>query len=176
MLAYLEVINRAGKNGVFGDMEVQRASKRLAWECIRDGYRPGRGNKEVFVYSEGQKRISPDLFLYLEQRLRLIDTVAGVNYQFVLDPLAEYFGAMQLLEENRDQQKAWSRLLESLDGVSTSGKETLGFLLALNDALDWRGAVMNVPPSVVKDVKNRVRRARSEAQAEYQSVPFNAEA
>jgi HEAT repeat protein len=166
MLTYLEVINRAGPGGQFDDMQVQRASKRLAWECIRDTYRPGRGSKEQILYGDDPERISADLFSYLEHGLRLVDTVAGASFQFVLDPLAEYFAAIYLLEHTRAEQTAWMLLLESLDHASTSGKETLGFLLALNDSLEWRGMAMQVPSVIVRDVEERVTQARMRVQVE----------
>jgi hypothetical protein len=171
MLTYLEVINRSGRGGQFDDMEVQRAVKRLAWECIRDTYRPGRGSKERVLCGDDPERISPDLFSYLEHQLRLVDTVAGASFQFVLDPLAEYLAAMYLLEHISAEQGAWRRLLESLDHASLSGKDTLGFVLALHDSLEWRGMAMHVPSGIIRDVEERVVQARTGIPAELSEEP-----
>jgi hypothetical protein len=163
MFTYVEVLNRAGEEDRWGDIDVLRASKRLAWECIRDTYRPGRGNKEEVVYGKVLDPVSMELFTYLEHRLRLVDTIAGASFRFVLDPLAEYFGAIYVLEQFRADETLWKRFLESVDRASSSGKETLGFLLALNDSLEWKGISLQVPRSIVKRIGERLSQARSDA-------------
>jgi HEAT repeat protein len=163
MFTYVEVLNRAGEEDRWGDIDVLRASKRLAWECIRDTYRPGRGNKEEVVYGKILDPVSMELFTYLEHRLRLVDTIAGASFRFVLDPLAEYFGAIYVLEQYRADETLWKRFLESVDRASSSGKETLGFLLALNDSLEWKGISLQVPRSIVKRISERLSQARSDA-------------
>jgi hypothetical protein len=96
----------------------------------------------------------------------VIDTVAGTSFQFVFDPLAEYFGAIFVVENTRADKTRRASLMENLDDVSATGGETLGFLLALSDVLDWKGGGMNVPSSIAPEVKQRVSRIKIRVQAE----------
>ena len=67
MLTYLQVVNRGVKKAQYDDLEVQRACKRLAWECICETYRPGRADKEPLIYSKQGDLISAEMFSFLER-------------------------------------------------------------------------------------------------------------
>jgi hypothetical protein len=99
----------------------------------------------------------------LEHSLRVVDTIAGASFQFVLDPLAEYLGAIYALEHFRADEFLWNQFLENINRASSSGKETVGFLLALNDCLEWKGQTLHVPRSIVTHVGKRLSEARVDA-------------
>jgi hypothetical protein len=156
MLIYVNVLNRGETSKEWGDIEVQTASKQLAWNCIRHTYHPNLGAVADVVPNP----VSQELFSYLEHRLRLIDT-AGDSYEFVFDPLAEYLGAIRVVESNRGDETLWIRLIKSLDEASGPGRQTAGFLVALHDSLTWRGRSCDVPPYIIEQIRSRVGQPQS---------------
>lgn len=156
MLIYVNVLNRGETSKKWGDIEVQSASKRLAWNCIRHTYHPNLGAVADVV----PNTVSQELFFYLERRLRLIDT-AGDSYEFVFDPLAEYLGAIHVMESNRSDEALWVQLLKDLDEASGPSRQTAGFVVALNDSLTWRGRSCNVPPYIIEEIRSRLGQQQS---------------
>ena len=145
MLSYLNQLNRniapAHKQD---DLEVQRDAKAIAWECLKQTYRPTSVKKEVATAALAQIDNSDSAkarLAYLESRLQFLQTPdPGTDTRVILDPLAEYLAAAYLVDhhcQQPDPQSAWDDFLASVDAKLEKTNETpdiiRGFLLALRD-------------------------------------------
>lgn len=136
MLQYLNELNR--KEPELEDRSVHAAAKKIAWECLRQTFRPSPASAEAVLKALGGNREAQKSLDYLERKLRVIQMIgAGRDrVKFSLDPLAEYLAAFHILEENRGSEQRWSEFLDQVDqagapaGIFTSIK---GFLLAVRD-------------------------------------------
>jgi hypothetical protein len=167
-LEYLNYINRHRAQGEPEDSEVHQAARTIAWECIRDSFKPtaaARARVEAAIDTAG---INPATLGYLENKLRLIEVKMHVTTQvrFVLDPLAEYVAAMKVAETCGSDTQAWAELLYRIDNV-ISLTEIHGFLVALRDCCAASGPELGIPG----EVQQRVRSLCSNGQAP--SPPFD---
>jgi urea ABC transporter urea binding protein len=170
MLGYLDTINRRSKSLETSDRAVQRAAKKLAWECLHANYRPG------VVHRDGAAAALADdggevMLNYFENDLLLIHRVGPRHdeIRFALDPLAEYLAGMHLIETHGTEEPFWREFLAEVDRRKQAGDGTAtAFLLAVRDCcLDprWYGklpdrlavelgaragldAVANTPPPI----------------------------
>jgi HEAT repeat protein len=102
MLSYVNEVNRGIDRPKQEDRTVHRVAKVIAWECLKRTYRPTPAPREDMLAALRWEQDAEALLSYLENRLRLIQTVgAGRNQiRFALDPLAEYLPASM----------SWSRM------------------------------------------------------------------
>jgi hypothetical protein len=154
MLQYINELNRHESG--FDDRSVHAAAKTIAWECLRQGYRPVPAKIDDVLHALGGDSPQEQL-KYLEQTLRLVQ-VAGSGrdrVKFALDPLAEYMAALYLVERLRDDSNAWETLLNQTSITAGAPGAIRGLLLALYDCCLAKGAEFNVPIFVTNELGMR---------------------
>ncbi len=155
MLQYLNELNL--KEGLLEDRAVHSAGKAVAWECLKETFRPTPARIESVLGALGGKSTAKDRLNYLEQKLRLVQLLgAGRDrVKFALDPLAEYLAGLYVVELYRDHEQLWMDFLAKADAVPGDPAATKGFLLAVRDCCLARGADLNVPGFVAAELASR---------------------
>jgi HEAT repeat protein len=139
---YINSLNQTVVDGQADFRTVQKDCRAAAWRCVRDHLVPTDTRRDDVLQSlagpDSETRLS-----YLEKRLSVIKSVEPdyTAVRFVLDPLAEYLAALHLAQGGEDVQRDWLDLLERIEsnGALSKGR---GFLLAVNDCVSSRGAVV----------------------------------
>ena len=133
MLHYLNQLNRSVTENKSSDATVHKDAKIIAWECLKQTYRPAAANCQNAIDALGadnpESRIK-----YLEDKLRIIQT-KGVSHDqihFALDPVAEYLAALYLLDINGKDESKWQDFLNIADSQN-SPEGIKGFMLAVKD-------------------------------------------
>jgi formylglycine-generating enzyme required for sulfatase activity len=157
MLSYLNQLNRSIEEANRRDnLAVQQDAQRLAWECLKQTYRPTTAAKpdiEKALSKNGANDI-PARLDYLETRLRLVQTLEpGDKLRIVLDPLAEYLAALHWVDQCRENPaESWTEFLDSIDPVLEQGNDTptaiQGFLLAVRDCCQVKKKEAQVPEDI----------------------------
>lgn len=101
--------------------------------------------------------MDPTLLTYLERRLRLIRTVAPeeTEVRFELDPLEEYLAALQAMELCGGRDDQWRKFFQRADQMPGAPVQTRGFLLAVRDCCEAKGADWNIPAFVLDELGSR---------------------
>ncbi|MBD0344988.1 MAG: hypothetical protein ICV63_09255 [Coleofasciculus sp. Co-bin14] len=156
MLSYLNELNQDVTGDKFDDRTVQQDAKAIAWECLKQTYRPATAKRENILTVLGGDDAEARL-KYLEDRLRLIQTIGPAQDQirFALDPLAEYLAALQLLEHYGKNQGQWRKFLSQTDAIPGAPIVIQGFLLAVRDCCLAKGAEAKVPDFVAQELAKR---------------------
>ena len=131
VLTYLNQLNT--RTSRFDFITVQQAAKKIAWLCLKEGFRPLPIEKTMAAGIIGDNKRAREILEHLEE-LQLIQTVgtACKEISFLLDPLAEYLAAMYIIENFGDDQTRWRK--EVIDKVILMGTSTIqGFLQSLYD-------------------------------------------
>jgi HEAT repeat protein len=135
MLWYLNELNRSvtGDNKL-SDRTVQQDTKLVAWECLRQSFKPEYIKREVALAAIGGDDAESHL-KYLEERLRLIQTIGAGQDQirFALDPLAEYLAGLHLIDLYSDNKQLWQDFLQQTTTIPGMPETIIDFLLALRD-------------------------------------------
>jgi HEAT repeat protein len=133
MLHYLNQLNHSVPGDKFSDSAVHKDAKIIAWECLKQTYRPAPANRQNVIDALGEKNAESRL-KYLEDKLRLIQTkgVAHDQIRFSLDPVAEYLAALHLVDINGKDESKWQDLLKVADSQK-SPEAIEGFMLAVKD-------------------------------------------
>lgn len=157
MLSYLNQLNRSIEDTNRRDnLAVQQDAQHVAWECLRQTYRPATAAKpdiEKALSTNGVDDI-PARLDYLETRLRLVQTLEpGNKLRIVLDPLAEYLAALHWVDQCRENPaESWPAFLDSIDQVlaQTNDPPTAiqGFLLAVRDCCKVKQKEAQVPEDI----------------------------
>jgi HEAT repeat protein len=156
MLSYLNELNRDVNGDKFDDRIIQDDAKAIAWECLKETYRPTTAKRNdalaALTGDNAENRLK-----YLEDRLRLIQTIGPAQDQirFALDPLAEYLAALHLLEDYGKNQGAWRKFLSQVTTIPGSPTAIQGFLLAVRDCCLAKGAQSKVPDFVAQELEKR---------------------
>lgn len=155
MLFYLNELNCSVTVDRFDNRTVHQDAKAIAWECIQLTFRPAAAKKDdALTTISGDD--APTRLNYLEERLRLIQTIGAAQDQirFALDPLAEYLAGLYLIELYRHDEQLWQQFLQ--EAVVKPGAPDLikGFLLALRDCCIAKGKDANVPDFVAEELGN----------------------
>ncbi len=157
MLSYLNELNRVRQEADPDDPTVHRAAAITAWECLRKTYGPGQGKKEDVRAELCTVDLSEELPAYLEDRLRVIRTIAPAktHVQFVMDPLSEYLAGLRLVELYGNSEEKWRAFLDQADLMPGSPEAIKGFLLAVRDCCEAKGAEHRVPDFVAEELGKR---------------------
>ncbi|WOB43744.1 SUMF1/EgtB/PvdO family nonheme iron enzyme [Thermoleptolyngbya oregonensis NK1-22] len=157
MLSYLNQLNRSIEEANRRDnLAVQQDAQRIAWECLKQTYRPTTAAKpdiEKALSKNGANDI-PARLAYLETRLRLVQTLEpGDKLRIVLDPLAEYLAALHWVDQCRENPaESWTEFLDSIDPVLEQGNDSptaiQGFLLAVRDCCQVKKKEAQVPEDI----------------------------
>lgn len=157
MLGYLNHLNRPSSRNQASRMEnreVQRVAKKIAWECLKNSLHPTSAK-----YANVLKLLASDNAVqqigYLSETLRLLQITGEAEDQvsFTLDPLAEYLGALWLVEHNNSSSSLWREFLATTTTMD-SHRSTRGFLQALRDCCVSKGAEHEVPAFVTVGIDN----------------------
>jgi HEAT repeat protein len=157
MLGYLNTLNRNRRNSDPDNPTVHSAVKLAAWECIKRTFRPGRARKSDLVAAFKRERLDPQILAYLETRLGLISTVAPAETEahFVLDPVAEYLAALQLVEANGTNKKKWNEFLQTADSMPGAPTAIRGFMVAVNDCCAAKGPEFGLRSFLLEELGRR---------------------
>jgi hypothetical protein len=144
------------KEGLLTDRAVHSAAKSIAWECLKETFRPAPAKIEAVLATLGgdsaQERIN-----YLERNLRLVEVV-GVGrdkMKFSLDPLAEYLAGLYVVEHYGGNEQLWRDFLGKTDSVPGAPGAVKGFLLAVRDCCLTPDAERIVPSFVPLELASR---------------------
>ncbi|NEQ20796.1 MAG: HEAT repeat domain-containing protein, partial [Microcoleus sp. SIO2G3] len=172
MLSYLNELNRDVTGDKFDDRTVQDDAKAIAWECLKQTYRPTTTKRQdaiaVLIADNAEARLQ-----YLEDRLRLIQTIGPAQDQirFALDPLAEYLAALQLLEHYGKNHGQWRKFLAQTATIPGAPVAIQGFLLAVLDCCLAKGAEAKVPDFVAQELSKRTGASIVSGQAQLVQTP-----
>lgn len=145
MLSYLNQLNlNIEPENKREDLEVQRDARVVAWECLKQTYRPvGIKKVDALAALDAVEDEIParDRLNYLEKRLQFLQTPEpGDSTRIILDPLAEYLAAAYLVEQTcqtPDPEAAWQQFFADIDQKLAKEDQTpeiiRGFLLAVRD-------------------------------------------
>jgi hypothetical protein len=154
MLQYLNELNR--KEGSLPDRVVHSAAKSIAWECLKETFRPAPAKIEAVLAALGGDS-AQDRINYLELNLRLVQVIgAGRDrVKFALDPLAEYLAGLYVVEHYGGKEQLWRDFLAKTDSVADAPGAIKGFLLALRDCCLTPDAERTVPSFVAIELASR---------------------
>jgi Predicted NTPase (NACHT family) len=156
----LEYLNRINGN-ISGDhpenSKIHQDVKIIAWECLKQTYRPTTALKEAVVKALGGDDAEARL-KYLENRLCIIQTIppSYTEIRFVLDPLAEYLAAMSVVEHcgNNDEQ-LWHEFFAQADIQQGTPEMIKGFLLAVLDCCLANDKAVKIPEFALLEFQTR---------------------
>lgn len=174
MLSYLNQLNRTIEPSNQRDrLQVQREVQAIAWECLKQTYRPTSASRTAAIQalgeinpaedSKAQEKSCSASLDYLETRLRLVQTLEpGDKIRIVLDPLAEYLAAICLVDRSRTHENPeifWQQFLDSIDPILAQSNDPpaaiQGFLLAVRDCCLVKQTDARIPPGVTEALARR---------------------
>lgn len=147
MLSYLNEINRGATSTDPQDREVHRIARIIAWRCVSPSFRPRTASRVTVSGDLAEIGASEQVLLYLEAKLRLIQTVgpAREEFRFSLDPVAEYLAALHVVELFGDNESEWRFVLSRIEGVQGSPESIKGFIHALRNSVVAKGGLNGTP-------------------------------
>jgi formylglycine-generating enzyme required for sulfatase activity len=164
MVSYLNQLNGTIEEENRRDrLAVRKDAQRVAWACLKGTYRPTSADKEDVLSALGESDgLSAQAKLdYLEKRLGLLQTnELGDSVRIVLDPMAEYLAALQLVEDYRHQpEERWAEFLSSIDSMlertNDSPEAIQGFLLALRDCCKLKKTEARIPEGIPERLERK---------------------
>ena len=158
MLSYLSNLNRYRKETDPDNRSVHRAAKIVAWQCLRDTFRPAQARKEEVRANLREEGLPETLLEYLEKCLGVVRTVPPEERKvtFLLDPLSEYLAGLQVLEMNLQNGELWRDFLRESDGKPGAPAAIRGFSVAVRDACLAKGEEHRVPEFVAEEFAKRI--------------------
>ncbi|OUC12711.1 MAG: hypothetical protein B0A82_20995 [Alkalinema sp. CACIAM 70d] len=156
MLSYLNQLNSTIEpNHQRSDLQVQADAKKIAWECLKQTYKPTSTKYDTAIAAlqntlettleKPDSQDSPkERLRYLETRLRLLQIQKpGNKLRLILDPLAEYLAALWFVDlqiqqtDPADPDAVWLRFFRDIDATlhrtNDMPEAIQGFLLAVRD-------------------------------------------
>ena len=131
MLSYLNRLNRGVDASKRRDeRSVHRDAQIVAWSCLQQTFQPAPAPRAV-VEEELSGTDARQRLEYLETDLRLLQQVEPDKIRFLLDPLAEYLAALQVVEERGESDEAWQKFFTSIATKPVALEQMRGFLLAV---------------------------------------------
>jgi hypothetical protein len=158
VLEYLNAINPNLKTVRLDERTVHHVAKRVAWECLRETFRPMSVSYDRVMFGLDRDVSMQSQIEYLERRLRLVQFVgAGRDkIKFTLDPLAEYLAALHLVESNGKNEQRWTEFLAHVDEYPDASLTLRGFLLAVHDCCVARRTEYQIPEFVDRAIGRRL--------------------
>jgi HEAT repeat protein len=172
MLDYLNEVNR--KESQIDCHTLQVTAKIIAWECLRQTFRPVTAKLDAVLAALGGGEVAGTRVKHLEQDLKLIQTIGSGRDQvkFLLDPLAEYLAALNRIEQNRNAAEQWKQFLTDAEAVPEATLAIRGFLLAVLDCCLVKGKEYCVPESVAIELTKRTTVTMMPQAADSQTRPL----
>ncbi len=151
ILKYLDKLNQ--KHGErFENRHVHEVAKKVAWECVKDTYRPGEAHLDRLEELLTEKG---DILRFLEHDLRILrrQPPSQTHVRFSLDPLAEYLAGLWFVETRGREEDQWKEFFETAEKIEDP-KTIAGFLSATYDCCVGFG--VSVPESVLEKLRERM--------------------
>jgi hypothetical protein len=153
MLQSIKVLHAKTPSDGLALRDVIKTAKVIAWECLKEDYRPlsadfGVVRKSLADIPDGEKSLS-----HLKDKLKLIETTSfDEKIRFKIDPLAEYLAGMYLVEENKHDEDKWHLFFKSVLVKAGSSENIKGFLWAVRDCCLATGVNHHTPDFVVEEL------------------------
>ncbi len=114
VLDYIGALNSNIQDGRMDVRDVHRSIKVLAWGCVKKNLSPTSLSLEDAVDLLGES--CSEIISYLEERLQVVRLAQFSRDRmfFSLDPVAEYFAALYLIEKLIEGDVNWDEFKESL--------------------------------------------------------------
>lgn len=134
MLSYVNELNAGVTEEAYNDRAVHEDVMVIAWECLRETFRPAPAPLGSTLAALSADDPGARL-AYLSDRLHLIQLTQPDqdHVSFLLDPLAEYFAAMYLVEHFGEDEAWWRSFLEQAGQMHGAPLAIRGFMLAVRD-------------------------------------------
>lgn len=147
MLNYLNEINRQVVDNKLDDRTVHRIAKAVAWECMRQTYRPTPAKRDDILVAMKDNNEAEVHLNYLEKRLRLIQTIGPEqnHIRFALDPLAEYLAGLYLVDNYTENVKLLQEFISRAATILNTSENISGFILAVRDCCLSKGTEAKIP-------------------------------
>jgi Predicted NTPase (NACHT family) len=158
MLCYLNQLNRSIDGHGLDDRTVHSAAQAIAWECLRQTYRPASARLDAVLKAFGSEEMASSVISYLEQRLKIIKTVGfGKDYlRFTLDPLSEYLASFHVIDKFSGDRDLWNEFFVEADKQAEAPESIMYFLLALHDCCLTNEKKVTIPPFVFEELRARI--------------------
>jgi HEAT repeat protein len=159
MLAYVNTLNRDRNQAGFENLEVHKAVKLTAWECLEDTFKPGQAGEKASIRAALRRAgASESLLEYLEDKLKLVKTLvpAETHIQFLIDPLTEYFAALHVVETRAADWQRWREFMTEAQEKAGAPEAIRGFIAAVRDCCMAR-PTLGVPAWVVAECQRQIR-------------------
>lgn len=157
MLSYLNLLNQNVADKEHTNYIVQKNTKIIAWECLKQYYRPTTAKRDdVLIALEGEQ---PEEHLkYLEKRLHIIKSIGPSEdkIRFSLDPLAEYMAALHIVKLYADNEQLWRDFLARADAQLGGEKIVQGFLRTVQDCCLVKKEEFRIPEFIIEEVSKRI--------------------
>lgn len=125
--------------------DLKQVAKRVAWECLKDFYRPTEARYAEVLKALTQGEDAAALAAakaclgYLKKPLGLIQiSAAETTVKIILDPIAEYLAALQVTEycQQEEPEERWQQFFETIDADQDNLPTMRGFLLAVRNCCE----------------------------------------
>ncbi|MBZ4397226.1 hypothetical protein [Myxococcus sp. AS-1-15] len=105
----------------FAPHEVHDILQTIAWECVREDFRPGAAPVEKVLAALGE--FAEKKLTFSVEQLGLVQSTGMSRDQvrFAIDPLAEYLAALALIQRCGANESAWTTALKPLDSALRQG-------------------------------------------------------
>jgi HEAT repeat protein len=163
MLSYLNQINyqliEKGLENHLDNLTVHRVAKVIAWECLKQTYRPTTVPLDTLLKALGEKWSEDQVktyLKYLENSLHIVETIKPSEDQirFSLDPLAEFLAGLYLVDLYKDNEKLWTEFLAQADAQPGAPESIKGFLQAVQDCCQKKKDI--VPRMILEALSQRI--------------------
>ncbi len=163
MLSYLNQINyqliEKGLENHLDNLTVHRVAKVIAWECLKQTYRPTTVPLDTLLKALGEQwseEQAKTYLKYLENSLHIVETIKPSEDQirFSLDPLAEFLAGLYLVDLYKDNEKLWTEFLAQADAQPGAPESIKGFLQAVQDCCQKKKDI--VPRMILEALSQRI--------------------
>jgi HEAT repeat protein len=163
MLSYLNQINyqliEKGLENHLDNLTVHRVAKVIAWECLKQTYRPTTVPLDTLLKALGEQwseEQAKTYLKYLENSLHIVETIKPSEDQirFSLDPLAEFLAGLYLVDLYKDNEKLWTEFLAQADAQPGAPESIKGFLQAVQDCCQKKKDI--VPKMISEELSQRI--------------------
>lgn len=163
MLCYINELNRDFGEERYDNYTLHQYLKAVAWECLKDSFRPMSARTIDVLQQMTQEFNLPDRdaantrLRYLQERVRIVQAVGPSNdmVRFTLDPVAEYLAAIKVAGDCGADESKWNQLLLQMKTARESGPID-GFVSALKETLKAKGREFKVNSVIVKRVEEEL--------------------
>lgn len=151
MLQSIQVLHAKTPSAELGLRDVIKSATLVAWECLKDDYRPLSADYEEARNSLADLPNGVKALNYLKDKLELVETTSfDQKIRFKVDPLAEYLAGIYLVEQNGGNEEKWNAFLDTTVSRPGSPENIRGFLLALRDCCEAGEDGVRVPAFVIE--------------------------